>query len=159
MRRPTTRRCDSESMFRNLQRFRQQVDRWRPESSVVLLGEVDKLSISSPGMQRLSAGTCWHGGCLSLLTDLSSEVGWSVVARPGILYPAKHEFLIMLRKQCSGSELHQTACGKDGTKEWSEENAWDRGIYCLVKYIFLTHFSHKYLMIEIHLFFWSFDKT
>ena len=34
------------------------VDRWRPESSVVLLREVDKLSISSPGMQRLSAGTC-----------------------------------------------------------------------------------------------------
>ena len=33
-----------------------------------------------------------------LLTDLSSGVGKSVVARPGTLYPARHEFLFMLRE-------------------------------------------------------------
>ena len=99
-------------------RVGRRIDRCTLVSSVVLLEEAENLSISSPGMQRLSVWICWLGWCLSLLTDLSSRSWSSVIARPGELYPVMHEFLRCLVKQCSGSGSHITTYRKDGTEEW-----------------------------------------
>ena len=104
------------------------IDRWRPGSSVVLLDECDNLLISSPGIQRL-----WEENLLTWRMSFSAN--WFVKrgqmisgSTAGDTIQRGMNFYLCLVKQSSGSELHQTSYGKDGTKEWSEENAWDRGI-------------------------------
>ena len=86
-------------------------------SRIVLLDEVDELSISSPGMQRLS-----------------------VAARPGILYPAKHEFLFMLsesmlRERVAPDFVWQRPRGKSDQKRMPE--------------------TEEYMVIARNIFFWQ----